>query len=171
MKTHSSILARITPWTEEPGRLQSIGLKSCTGVSDWVCTHTQWVDTESSTTNRYARNVKLHYFFKIKLIPSFHSTDQEEIQPRSFRVHKHPLGFIILPFEILFFKATWFLKADGSAHSMSNLSTGISVKSGSPISLPSLSRSTTQYFHSNVFPGPKGLAREWSVDHRYFWSS
>ena len=34
MKTHSSILARITPWTEEPGGLQSIGLKSCTGLSD-----------------------------------------------------------------------------------------------------------------------------------------
>ena len=24
MLTHSSILARITPWTEEPGRLQSV---------------------------------------------------------------------------------------------------------------------------------------------------
>ena len=26
MPTHSSILVRIIPWTEEPGRLQSIGL-------------------------------------------------------------------------------------------------------------------------------------------------
>ena len=34
MKTHSSILARITPWTEESGGLQSIGLKSCTGLSN-----------------------------------------------------------------------------------------------------------------------------------------
>ena len=25
MATHSSILARIIPWTEEPGRLQSMG--------------------------------------------------------------------------------------------------------------------------------------------------
>jgi len=25
MVTHSSILARETPWTEEPGRLQSVG--------------------------------------------------------------------------------------------------------------------------------------------------
>ena len=25
MATHSSILARRTPWTEEPGRLQSMG--------------------------------------------------------------------------------------------------------------------------------------------------
>ena len=110
----------------------------------WVCTHTYWVDTVSSTTNRCARNVKLHYFFKIKLIPSFHSTHQEEIQPRSFRVHKHPLSFIVIPFDILFFKATWLLKTDGFAHSTSNLSTGISVKAWSPISLPSLSRSSTQ---------------------------
>ena len=27
MATHSSILAYIIPWTEEPGRLQSIGLQ------------------------------------------------------------------------------------------------------------------------------------------------
>ena len=27
MATHSSILARKMPWTEEPGRLQSMGLK------------------------------------------------------------------------------------------------------------------------------------------------
>ena len=27
MATHSSILARIIPWTEEPGGLQSIGLQ------------------------------------------------------------------------------------------------------------------------------------------------
>ena len=30
MATHSSILARRIPWTEEPGGLRSIGLKSCT---------------------------------------------------------------------------------------------------------------------------------------------
>ena len=28
MATHSSILAWKTPWTEEPGRLQSMGLQS-----------------------------------------------------------------------------------------------------------------------------------------------
>ena len=28
--THSSILARRTPWTEEPSRLQSVGLQSWT---------------------------------------------------------------------------------------------------------------------------------------------
>ena len=35
MATHSSILAWEIPWTEEPGRLQSMGLqKSLTGLSD-----------------------------------------------------------------------------------------------------------------------------------------
>ena len=40
MVAHSSILAKITPWTEEPGRLQSMGLqKSWTLLSDGA--HTQ----------------------------------------------------------------------------------------------------------------------------------
>ena len=33
MTTHSSILVWETPWTKEPGRLQSIGLQSQTGLS------------------------------------------------------------------------------------------------------------------------------------------
>ena len=32
--THSSILAWRIPWTEEHGRLQSMGSQSCTGLSD-----------------------------------------------------------------------------------------------------------------------------------------
>ena len=33
--THSSVLARNIPWTEEPGRLQATGVaKSRTGLSD-----------------------------------------------------------------------------------------------------------------------------------------
>ena len=34
--THSSILAWEVPWTEEPGRLQSMGLQSQTRLSDWI---------------------------------------------------------------------------------------------------------------------------------------
>ena len=34
MATHSSILAWEIPWTEEPGRLQSSGLQSQTGLSN-----------------------------------------------------------------------------------------------------------------------------------------
>ena len=34
MATHSSMLAWRIPWTEEPGGLQSVGLQSCTQLSD-----------------------------------------------------------------------------------------------------------------------------------------
>ena len=38
MATHSSILAWEIPWTEEPGRLQSMGRKSWTQLSDSTTT-------------------------------------------------------------------------------------------------------------------------------------
>ena len=40
MTTHSSILAWKIPWTEKPGKLQSMGLqKSQTLLSMYACTH------------------------------------------------------------------------------------------------------------------------------------
>ena len=39
MATHSSILARRIPWTEEPGGLQSIGLQR---VGHNLATNTEW---------------------------------------------------------------------------------------------------------------------------------
>ena len=39
MATHSNILAWKVPWTEEPGRLQSLGSQSWTWQSDWVHRH------------------------------------------------------------------------------------------------------------------------------------
>ena len=39
MATHSSILAWRIPWTEEPGRLQSTGSQSQTGLSDFTFFH------------------------------------------------------------------------------------------------------------------------------------
>ena len=39
MSTHSSILAWKIPWTEEPGRLQSMGLQ--TVGDDWATEHTR----------------------------------------------------------------------------------------------------------------------------------
>ena len=39
MATHSNSPAGKIPWTEEPGRLQSMGLQSQTQLSDW--THTK----------------------------------------------------------------------------------------------------------------------------------
>ena len=38
MATHSSILAWKIPWTEEPGRLQSMGSQSRTQLSDFTFT-------------------------------------------------------------------------------------------------------------------------------------
>ena len=38
MATHSSILAWKIPWTEKPGRLQSMGLQSQTRLSDFTFT-------------------------------------------------------------------------------------------------------------------------------------
>ena len=39
MATHSNILTWETAWTEEPGRLPSMGSqKSQTQLSDWACT-------------------------------------------------------------------------------------------------------------------------------------
>ena len=39
MATHSSILAWETPWTEEPGGLQSMQQQSWTRLSNWAYTH------------------------------------------------------------------------------------------------------------------------------------
>ena len=39
MATHSSILAWRIPWTEEPGRLQSMGLQSRTRLSEFQSLH------------------------------------------------------------------------------------------------------------------------------------
>ena len=38
MATHSNILAWVIPWIEEPGRLQSIGHKSQTQLSEYSTT-------------------------------------------------------------------------------------------------------------------------------------
>ena len=46
MATHSSTLAWKIPWTEEPGRLQSMGLQSWTRLSDFTSLHFIWLDWE-----------------------------------------------------------------------------------------------------------------------------
>ena len=40
LATQSSILAREIAWTEEPGRLQSMGLQTFRQLNDWVCART-----------------------------------------------------------------------------------------------------------------------------------
>ena len=50
MATHSSALAWKIPWTEEPGRLQSVGLLSRTRLSNFTFTfHFHAMETEMAT--------------------------------------------------------------------------------------------------------------------------
>ena len=55
MATHSSILAWRIPWTEEPGRLQSIGLKRVR--HDWV-TNYMYHFTPTLQWNEYCADIK-----------------------------------------------------------------------------------------------------------------
>ena len=51
MATHSSTLAWKIPWTEKPGRLQSMGSLSWTGLSDFTFTfHFQALEKEMQPT-------------------------------------------------------------------------------------------------------------------------
>ena len=54
MATHSSILAWGIPWTEEPGRLQSMGSQSQTRLSDFTFTFFATRRWKSANTNRVA---------------------------------------------------------------------------------------------------------------------
>ena len=58
MATHSSILAWRIAWTEEPGRLQSMGLQRVS--QDWVTKHTH--------THTHTHNICLSYCFKNPLL-------------------------------------------------------------------------------------------------------
>ena len=50
MAPHSSTLAWKIPWTEEPGRLQSMGLRSRTRLSDFTLTfHFHALEKEMAT--------------------------------------------------------------------------------------------------------------------------
>ena len=53
MATHSSILAWRIPWTEEPGKLQSMGLQSQTQLSN------QTVKTTGHSASRQQTKVRL----------------------------------------------------------------------------------------------------------------
>ena len=48
MATHSSTLAWKTPWTEKPGRLQSVGSQSWTRLSDFTFTFVSFLCLEVS---------------------------------------------------------------------------------------------------------------------------
>ena len=69
MATHSTILAWRIPWTEKPGRLQSMGSQSQTRLK-WLSTHTQqvmmlfWTILSTWCFQRHRRIIK-----KVKLCP------------------------------------------------------------------------------------------------------
>ena len=54
MAAHSSILAWRIPWTDEPGRLQSMGVaKNRVRLSNWVSTHTQLMEASTSKQRKF----------------------------------------------------------------------------------------------------------------------
>ena len=70
--THSSILAWKIPWSEEPGRLQSIGKQSRTKLSDWTTTTTKvliWQHFANTTKNNLSTK---------KLIPILQKEDNTQ---------------------------------------------------------------------------------------------
>ena len=58
--SHSSFLAWRTPWTEDPGQLQSMGLQSWTWLSDWTATNVwrkwKWNSVVSDSLWRHGLN-------------------------------------------------------------------------------------------------------------------
>ena len=60
MATHSSTLAWIIPWREEPGRLQSVGSKNRTGLSDFTFTFRGKTMQVKNITERKRSTLRLH---------------------------------------------------------------------------------------------------------------
>ena len=67
MATHSSILAWEIPWTEEPRRLQSTGVKTQTRLRDQ---HTAAPEQECSHGSRSLDDFGQVYVFPWALLPS-----------------------------------------------------------------------------------------------------
>ena len=61
MATHSSILAWRIPWTEEPGRLQSIGCKESDTTAATELTHNPYINAFASIQGMMLK-LKLQYF-------------------------------------------------------------------------------------------------------------
>ena len=68
MATHSSILAWKSPWTEHPGRLQSMGLH------DWACVHEgggRWVGSNKVVELKKKKNTHTHKTHSLGTTPEF----------------------------------------------------------------------------------------------------
>ena len=66
MATHPSVLAWRIPWTEEPGRIQSMGSQSQTRLSNWPRMH-------SKIRNKAPPS--LSYFWNFPFFLAFHTLD------------------------------------------------------------------------------------------------
>ena len=66
MSTHSSILTRRIPWTEEPSRLQTMGWQELY-MTEWLCTHphAQYTHMSAVTEHSLARVVRATWLFLI----------------------------------------------------------------------------------------------------------
>ena len=70
MASHSSILAWKSPWTEEPGGLQSMGLH------DWACVHKgggRWVGSNKVVELKKKKNSSLTVFLSVLMVRSLRS--------------------------------------------------------------------------------------------------
>ena len=69
MATHCNILAWESPWTEEPGRLQSMGLQKIGhDWSDLACTHTH-TNAHTVTSFDYTSSASpCHLYFRVKFL-------------------------------------------------------------------------------------------------------
>ena len=68
--THSSILAWEIPWTEEPGRLQSMGSRRI-GHNDWTTTHNWFSDLSSHSFDIVFCRAEVFNFNEAQLINYF----------------------------------------------------------------------------------------------------
>ena len=77
MATHSSILAWRIPWTEKPGRLQSMGLQRV-GLSDWhLYFHFSYMDKQGSSTVKFVHHTsrKKGLIVQLRISPAFFSAE------------------------------------------------------------------------------------------------
>ena len=65
MATHSGILARRIPWTEEPGGLQSVGLQSWTWLSDQHF-HFSFLLLFTLSIYNFHYDISLDFFFNLR---------------------------------------------------------------------------------------------------------
>ena len=94
MVTHSSTLAWKSPWTEEPGRLQSMGSQSQTWLSDFTHTHTHTHthiyiyierEREKERERQFFINICLSLCMHAQTCPTF--WDPVDFSPSDFLVH------------------------------------------------------------------------------------